>query len=74
MGQKNQYMDSLEVNPRVVCGVWIKSLNHTVFTSGDSHFQLCSPEDRILLFPSGFAVISKDLCEIFSIPVPSYAS
>lgn len=32
------------------------------------------PEDRILLFPSGFAVISKDLCEIFSIPVPSYAS
>lgn len=32
------------------------------------------PEDRILLFPDGFALISKDLCEIFLVQVPSDAS
>lgn len=36
---------------------------------------LClSPGERIVLFPNGFALISKDLCEILFIQVSSYSS
>lgn len=63
-----------ELNPCVVCGIWLKSLNHT-FLSLDTPIKALQPsEDRILLFPSGFALVSKDLCEIFFIQVPPDAS
>lgn len=64
MRQKNQYMYSLKVNHPVPSGIWINSLNHTFFTSLDFHFKypLQPSEDKILLFPSGFALIKKELC------------
>lgn len=47
MGQKNQYVDSLKVNHSVPCGIRINSLNHTFFTSLDSHFKhTLQPSDR----------------------------